>query len=108
MASAVPELTCGEYQSDMDSPKHGKGPEVDQEVQNSHPRGNGIYMDAGASSISLLNPNKTLPLHLMNIILYFFLPKGHYQLISPKTWKCKGLFKFNMEMDYEKASINAY
>ena len=45
MASAVPELTCGEYQSDMDSPKHGKGPEDDQEVQKPHPRGNGIYMD---------------------------------------------------------------
>ena len=45
MASAVPELTCGEYQSDMDSSKHGKGPEDDQEVQNPHHRGNGIYMD---------------------------------------------------------------
>jgi hypothetical protein len=45
MASAIPELTCGDYQSDMDSPKHGQGSEDDLEVQNPHHRGNGIYMD---------------------------------------------------------------
>ena len=45
MASAVPELTCGDYQSDMDSPKHRQGSEDDQQVQNPHHRGNGIYMD---------------------------------------------------------------
>ena len=88
MASAVPELTCGDYQLDMDSPKHGQALKMIKcripclptpEAMGS------IWMIAGASSLSLLNPNKTLPLHLMNIILYFFLPKGHYQLISPKT-----------------------
>ena len=42
------------------------------------------WMIAGASSPSLLNPDKTLPLHLMNIILYFFLPRS---LTDRQTYK---------------------
>ena len=62
MASAVPELTCGDYQSDMDSPKHGQGSEDDQEVQNPHHRGNGIYMDDCWGIIVKLDSWNSIPL----------------------------------------------
>ena len=68
----------------MDSPKHGQALKMIKKCRIATPEAMvSIWMIAGASLLSLLNPNKTLPLHLINIILNFFLPKG---LTDRKTY----------------------